>query len=614
MVFASVLFTPDAEAITTEGRLQGCRDKFCLRVGVGCYRPTVSDDAPVDDRILGPLNPQQRQAATAVRGPVAILAGAGTGKTTTITHRIAHQVATGAFPATVAAGGHLHREGRPRVAGSPRQPGGTTGRSANLPRGRPVATPSVAAPLRGPRRSPDPGFEGAADRIARERAASTAQVHAAQRAGRRDRMGEEPHGLPRALPRGTGTDGSHAAHPCRTHGGHLPRLRTSQATCRSHRLRRHAGVGGPALPRLGQEQRRRSTIGSRRSRWTSTRTSTRCSRRCSMPGSVIATNSASWATTTRRSTRSPVLRPSTCSASPSATPTRPSCGWRRTTGRRRRSWRSPTRWRVKLGGFDKTLRATVPDGPNPTARPVADTDAEAAFVVQEVRRLTELGVALEQMAVLYRINARSEPFEEAFAAAGIPYQVRDGAFLRRPGPRAIVARLRRASASGPDVVATVEAATDEIGFDPEADPDDTQEVTRQADLGRLRTLAAEYHAHRRRRCRPHRVRRGTHEPVLDGADRSRCQPADLPPSERAGVRRGVPAEAARQGAAVPLPAFGRRPSRGTPAVLRRHHACSHAPLPVMAEGATQQPEPVPAGDRGRLAAYACASNRPTSEA
>ena len=29
----------------------------------------------------------------------------------------------------------------------------------------------------------------------------------------------------------------------------------------------------------------------------------------------------------------------------------------------------------------------------------------------------------------------AERFEEAFAAAGIPYQVRDGAFLRRPGPR-----------------------------------------------------------------------------------------------------------------------------------------------------------------------------------
>ena len=41
------------------------------------------------------LDPDQLVAATAPRGPVCILAGAGTGKTRTITHRIAHLVANG---------------------------------------------------------------------------------------------------------------------------------------------------------------------------------------------------------------------------------------------------------------------------------------------------------------------------------------------------------------------------------------------------------------------------------------------------------------------------------------------------------------------------------------
>ena len=53
---------------------------------------------------LDGLNPEQRRAAEAVRGPVCVLAGAGTGTTTTITRRIAHQVAAGAFePAQIMA-------------------------------------------------------------------------------------------------------------------------------------------------------------------------------------------------------------------------------------------------------------------------------------------------------------------------------------------------------------------------------------------------------------------------------------------------------------------------------------------------------------------------------
>jgi len=52
------------------------------------------------EAVLAGLNDSQREAALSLRGPVAIVAGAGTGKTTTITHRIACQVRSGAFDAS----------------------------------------------------------------------------------------------------------------------------------------------------------------------------------------------------------------------------------------------------------------------------------------------------------------------------------------------------------------------------------------------------------------------------------------------------------------------------------------------------------------------------------
>ena len=146
-----------------------------------------------------------------------------------------------------------------------------------------------------------------------------------------------------------------------------------------------------------------------------------------------------------------------------------------------------------LGGFAKELRATRPDGPNPTARALPDEAAEVGFVVAECRRLHDAGVDWDAIAVLSRINARSEPYEEAFAAAAIPYQVRDGAFLRRPGPRAVLARLRRIE-GGAGAEDAVRAVTEELGYDPDAVPDGDEEATRQADLGRLRALAAEHAA------------------------------------------------------------------------------------------------------------------------
>src|ERR1700739_4386332 len=56
-------------------------------------------DGPVPPDVLAELDPEQRQAAEGLRGPVCILAGAGTGKTRAITYRTAHQVLSGIAPA-----------------------------------------------------------------------------------------------------------------------------------------------------------------------------------------------------------------------------------------------------------------------------------------------------------------------------------------------------------------------------------------------------------------------------------------------------------------------------------------------------------------------------------
>ena len=145
----------------------------------------------------------------------------------------------------------------------------------------------------------------------------------------------------------------------------------------------------------------------------------------------------------------------------------------------------------KLGGAEKTLTPVKPAGPAPVIAPFVDRSSETTFLVDRVTALHGDGVAYEDMAILYRVNFRSEDYEEALGDAGIPFQVRDGAFLTRIAARRLLATLRRSQSS--DVYDTVLKAARRDGFaerPPEGLGD--QETTRQNDLARLVRLAREF--------------------------------------------------------------------------------------------------------------------------
>jgi DNA helicase-2/ATP-dependent DNA helicase PcrA len=143
-----------------------------------------------------------------------------------------------------------------------------------------------------------------------------------------------------------------------------------------------------------------------------------------------------------------------------------------------------------LLGLRQGTPATRAAGPEPLTRSFPSETEEVAWVVDRCRTVHEQGVAWEEIAILMRINARTEPYEEAFAGAGIPYQVRTGAFLQRPAARSVLGRLRRQPEAR--VQDAIERATDALGFDAAVTPDSEEERTRQSDLGRFRSLAEEF--------------------------------------------------------------------------------------------------------------------------
>ncbi|MFL5929609.1 MAG: ATP-dependent helicase [Gaiellaceae bacterium] len=143
-----------------------------------------------------------------------------------------------------------------------------------------------------------------------------------------------------------------------------------------------------------------------------------------------------------------------------------------------------------LGGADKTLRPTLPPADEPVVRPYATPAEEGAAIVAEIRRLTggHHAVPLEEIAILARTNSRLTDFEELLHDAGIPFQ--GASLLEREAARRLLRRLERSREEAP---AAVRAAALEAGWlEQAADKLGEREQVRQTDLARIVQLASEF--------------------------------------------------------------------------------------------------------------------------
>ncbi len=98
-----------------------------------------------------------------------------------------------------------------------------------------------------------------------------------------------------------------------------------------------------------------------------------------------------------------------------------------------------------------------------------DEVAEAAAVASAISGLVDSGIPPAEIAVLYRINAQSEVYEEALTEAGIAYQVRGGeGFFHRQEIRQALVALRRTAerdaGAGESLPETVRQVLEPLGL------------------------------------------------------------------------------------------------------------------------------------------------------
>ncbi len=124
-------------------------------------------------------------------------------------------------------------------------------------------------------------------------------------------------------------------------------------------------------------------------------------------------------------------------------------------------------------GRSKALTATRPDGPQPTVERYPDGAMELAALTRTIRGLLAASgpdrVAAAEVAILVRMNAQLAPIEEALTRAGIAYQVRGVRFYERPEVAAALGAIRRLTidATGRQLATAIRAVfREELGHEP----------------------------------------------------------------------------------------------------------------------------------------------------
>jgi DNA helicase-2/ATP-dependent DNA helicase PcrA len=113
-------------------------------------------------------------------------------------------------------------------------------------------------------------------------------------------------------------------------------------------------------------------------------------------------------------------------------------------------------------------------GPDPVLRAYADEPTEAAGVASRCAELIGSGVPAREIAVLFRTNAQSQAYEEALAEAGVPTVVQGAErFFDRAEVRGALVALRAATRTVDESVglrASVVGALEAVGWRPDAPP------------------------------------------------------------------------------------------------------------------------------------------------